>query len=364
MYNKDEQEKLLSQIQAKQETKHLHGLDILIKHIPDYDIDGDLDPRVKKTIESMPQNENQDDAEEVPIDLIRTLMGYDNFDISKGVETKDKTIIGRNGDIPLKIYSTKTSTAMPVMVFIHGGAFFGGSTKAVENACKYLSEQINGVVVSVDYRLCPEDKFPKGVHDCYDTIKWVYNNSEDLNIDKYTLGVAGDSAGGNFSAVCSIMDRDLKNNMIKFQALIYPGVNLSDKAIEDYNFDLSLYNIKHNHDLIKSTILALKQLPPVHQLYLEEGESRENPMVSPLWEEDLSGLAPALIVTAEYDSLRLEAESYARKLIRHGVDVQMIQYNGMDHAFMDKLGIYPQAQDLMDEVAKSFLGLTINEKLQ
>jgi acetyl esterase/lipase len=355
MYNKVEQEKLLLQIKEKQEIKNQRGLDLLIKHIPDHELDGDLDPRVKKTLASMPKFETPENSKEIPIEFIRSIMGYDNFDISKGIETIDKNIIGRNGDIPLKIYSANVSTNMPVMVFIHGGGFFGGTTKAVENPCKYLAEKIKGVVVSVDYRLCPENRFPQGLHDCYDTIKWVYENSEALNVDKNKVGVAGDSAGGNLSAVCSIMDRNLKANIIKFQGLIYPSVNLSDNPIEDYNFDLALYNIKHNHELVRETILMLKQTPPLHLLYLEEGDSTENPFISPLWEKDLSNVAPALIATAEYDSLLLEGESYARKLIRDGVDVKVIRYNGIDHAFMDKLGVYPQAQDLMDEVADSFL---------
>ena len=244
---------------------------------------------------------------------------------------------------------------MRTIVFIHGGAFFGGSTKTVKNACKYLAQKIEGVVVSVDYRLCPEHRFPEGLHDCFDTVKWLYENGKELNVNKDAIGVAGDSAGGNLSAVCALMDRDMKTNMIKFQGLIYPVVMLSNKEVDDYKFDISLYNVKHNHELINNTIMMITSFPPLSLLYVNSDEEVDNPYVSPLLAENLKDVAETLIVTAEYDYLTLEAETYGRKLVRDGVKTKVIRYNGIDHAFIDKFGIYPQAQDFINEMAKAFL---------
>lgn len=364
IYNKEEQERLVRLIEKRQEEKSIHNLDMVIKNIPDNDNEGDLDPRVKASLKkaaatfaNAPKAEESKNAQDIPVDIIRSMMGSENFDISSSIETVDRTIGGRNGEIPLKIYTSNKSEKMPAIVFIHGGGFLGGSTKTVENSCKYLAEKIQGVVVSVDYRLCPEHRFPQGLHDCFDTVKWIYENADELNVNKNAIGVSGDSAGGNLSAVCSLMDRDLKTNMVKFQGLIYPTVMMSKKEVEDYRFDINLYNIKHNHELINNSIMMLTNFPPISLLYLNNDEEMDNPYVSPLLAENLEGVAEALIVTAEYDYLTLEAEAYGRKLIRDGVKTKVIRYNGIDHAFIDKIGIYPQAQDCMNEIAKAFLNI-------
>lgn len=364
IYNKEEQDRLVGLIEKRQEEKSIHNISMVIKNIPDNDNEGDLDPRVKGSMEkaatafaNVPKGEAPKSAEDIPVDFLRSMMGHVNFEISNAIETIDKTINGRNGDIPLKIYTSNKSKKMPAIVFIHGGGFLGGSTKIVENACKYLAERIEGVVVSVDYRLCPEHRFPQGLHDCFDTIKWLYKNAEELNVNKDAIGISGDSAGGNFSAVCSLMDRDLKTNMIKFQGLIYPTVMMSKKEVNDYKFDISLYNVKYNHELINNAIMMITNFPPISLLYLNSDEEMDNPYFSPLLAENLEGVAEALIVTAEYDYLTLEAEAYGRKLIRDGVKTKVIRYNGVDHAFIDKIGIYPQAQDCMNEVAKAFLSV-------
>lgn len=359
-YSKIEQDRLVDLLEKKAEIRNVHGLDMLIKHIPDIDIEGGLDPRVKAAMEKM-SKETQDKSidfkklfEELPIEIMRKNMGYPNVDISNGISSTDKIIKGRNGDIPVKIYSTNKSEKMPAIVFIHGGAFCGGSTETVENPCKYLAEKIDGVVVSVDYRLCPEHRFPQGLHDCFDTVKWLYKNSGELNVNNEKIGVSGDSAGGNLSTVCALLDRDLGTKMIKFQALLYPGVYLSEKEVEDYNFDINLYNIKYDHELLKNAIMMIKNFPPLSSIYVNKVEEVDNPYISPLLAENLEDMPITLIVTAEYDYLTLESEAYARKLIRDGVETKVIRYNGVDHAFIDKLGVYPQAQDCMNEIAKSF----------
>lgn len=359
-YNKVEQDKLVALLEKKEELRNVHGLDMLIKHIPDLDIEGGFDPRVRAVIAKMAKEmeDNYIDFKKLfanmPIEIMRQNMGYPNVDISNGISTSDKVIKGRDGYIPVKVYSANKSEKMPAIVFIHGGAFCGGSTKTVENPYKYLAEKIGGVVVSVDYRLCPEHKFPQGFHDCFDTVNWLYENSAELNVDNEKIGVSGDSAGGNLSTVCALMDRDLGTKMIKFQALIYPGVYLSDKEVEDYKFDINLYNIKEDFKLVKNAIMMIKNFPAISEMYVNEVNEVDNPYVSPLLAENLRDMPKTLIVTAEYDYLTLEAEAYARKLIRDGVETKVIRYNGVDHAFIDKLGVYPQAQDCMNEIAKAF----------
>ncbi|WP_372662331.1 alpha/beta hydrolase [Cohnella sp.] len=335
-------------------------LNITIKRIPDSEVEGDLDPRVMKVTQeqmkkfaSFPKLETEDgEIGHFPIEQMRAMMGWPNSDITSTViTTEERVIIGRNGEIPVRIYAPNKSESLPAVVFFHGGGFIGGTARAVENPCKFLAEQAGAVVINVDYRLAPEHPYPSGLHDCFDVIKWVYENAGDIQVNRDQIAVSGDSAGGNLSTVCALMDRDLGTGMIKYQALIYPTVNMAGVETEDFRWNIEEYNVNHNHEIIRGIILALGG-NGLSTLYLQGNTDVSNPYVSPLLANDLSGLPPALIIEAEYDYLRLEGEAYARKLLRFGIPAQMIRYNGMDHAFMDKIGLYPQAKDCMLEIAE------------
>lgn len=356
-------QQLVSFLKKRVEIKGEKELNIIIKRIPDLDSIGDLDPRVKELWVHQEQNKPPIDIDlsQIPIETIRSFMGFDNMDITVGeIETTYKSIEGRNGEIPIRIYSPRKDQPMPAVVFFHGGAFFGGSLKAVENFCKCIAERAGAVVVSVDYRLAPENKFPKGFHDCFDSVKWVYENANALNVNPEQIAVSGDSAGGNLSAACALMDRDLGTHMIKLQALIYPTVILSRESNEYFTWDLNEYTIQNNHELIEGIITGLLELPDVSKLYVEKSEELKNPYISPLLAQDLSNLPETLVITAEYDYLRLEGEAYARRLSQAGVKVKTIRYNGIDHAFIDKIGILPQAEDCAEEIASSIKQLFKN----
>jgi acetyl esterase len=332
------------------EIKEEKGINIFIKKIPDSDALGELDPRV---YEHLANQKLDNPPTDLPIEVIRSFMGFENIDVTiTEVETAHQNITGNNGEIPVRIYSPLKNHPMPAIIFFHGGAFFGGSVRTVENFCKCLAERAEAVVVSVDYRLAPENKFPKGLHDCYDSVKWVHEHASELNVNPEQIAVAGDSAGGNLSAACSLLDRDLGNRFIKFQALIYPTVILGREANE-FTWDMKEYTIHNHHDLIENTIKMLLNFPDPSNFYLEKDEDLKNPYVSPLLAQDLSNLPETLIITAEYDYLRLEGEAFARRLSNSGVTVKTIRYNGIDHAFIDKIGIYPQAEDCAEEIASS-----------
>lgn len=182
-------------------------------------------------------------------------------------------------------------------------------------------------------------------------VKYAYNNPEEFNINKEKICVSGDSAGGNLAAVCSLKDRNEKTNMIKYQALIYPVVILTDKKGEEYGWNISQYNIKNNDELIKIKVTELSDMDVIEKLYTQ-GQNPEYSYVSPLLANDFSNLPKTLVINAEYDYLRVQGEVYVKKLIDAGVDARNIRYNGMDHAFIDKCGIYPQAEDCFNEIAK------------
>ena len=334
-------------------------LETIIKPIPDSDRTGDLDPRVFATLTA---NHSSHDEPDTVFDLMaaRASMGWPNRDqTTTDIKTEYLMIPSEDGDIPARLYRPHHTEAVPAILFFHGGGFFGGTLETVENPCKLLAERANAVVISVDYRLAPEHPFPAGLNDCYRAFEWVYDNASELNILRDQIGVAGDSAGGNLATACCLMEQERGKARIRYQALVYPVVNLGSIPTDDFEWTLDAYDISNHHDLIRGVVLALADADSFfNDFYLQGNADVTHPLVSPLFAGDVSGLPPTLIVTAEYDYLRLEGEAYARKLARAGVPTRLIQYRGMDHAFMDKLGDYPQAEDCMNEIAKELKELT------
>ncbi|MCC5892933.1 alpha/beta hydrolase [Exiguobacterium sp.] len=355
MHNSYQQ--LVNKLRTSRKVENINGVETITKPIPDTDVTGDLDPRVLAVIRSYAPS-----SEPPTFDLAgaRASMGWPNADVTTTeITTEEMTIPSETSKIPVRLYRPASTETLPVILFFHGGGFFGGTLDTVENPCKLLAEKANALVVSVDYRLAPEHPFPEGLNDCFAAIEWVYTQAEELNIDRHRIAVAGDSAGGNLATACCLMDRAQGTNWITFQALIYPVVNLGSIPTDDYEWDIGQYEIGHNHELIRGVVTALADAEGFfNELYLQGKADVTDPLVSPLFAEDVKGLPPALVITAEYDYLRLEGEAYARKLARDGVKTRWIQYQGMDHAFMDKLGDYPQAEDCMTEIANGLKEMT------
>lgn len=155
------------------------------------------------------------------------------------------------------------------------------------------------------------------------------------------------------ATVCAMKDRDEGTRMIKYQALIYPTVNMAGVETDDFTWSTDQYTIHNDRELIMAALIGMGELTKMLEpIYVQGKEDVTHPYLSPLLADDLSKMPETLIITAEYNYLRLEDEAYARKLQCAGVKTGLIQYNGVDHAFMDKLGLYPQAEDCMNEIAK------------
>ena len=352
-------ENLMDYLNQHQQLTRTNHLETIIKLIPGSDRTGDLDPRVFATLTANHSSHDEPDTT-FDLEVARASMGWPNRDqTTTDIKTEYLMIPSEDGDIPVRLYRPHHTEAIPAILFFHGGGFFGGTLETVENPCKLLAERANAVVLSVDYRLAPEHPFPAGLNDCYRAFEWVYANATELNVLRDQIAVAGDSAGGNLATACCLMEQERREGRICYQALVYPVVNLGSIPTDDFKWALDAYDISHHHDLIRGVVLALADSDSLlNDLYLQGEVEVTHPLVSPLFADDVSGLPPTLIVTAEYDYLRLEGEAYARKLARAGVPTRLIQYRGMDHAFMDKLGDYPQADDCMNVIAKGLKELT------
>lgn len=354
-----EYKELVNKLGKCNKRENINGLDIFIKDIPDSNREGILDPRVLAR-KLQPKNEiKQKDKTmfgEISIGEIRQGMGCTNIDISKDkIIIEERVLYGRSGEFRIKIYRPESVLKdLPCIIFIHGGAFIGGSTDVVENPCKALAERLYGVVVSVDYRLAPEFPYPTGLMDCYYTMEYVKNNHEALGINVDNISIAGDSAGGNLALISSIMNRDEKVLKLKSIILLYPLLTLCERL---YEWNIDQYYINEDREIIEKSFVGLKKtLDLIDKLYLQGKIEPENKKVSPLAEENLKGLPPVLIVTGEFDYLRIQGEEFSKNLILNHVKLKHIRYRGMDHAFLDKCGIYPQAEDCINEIVKWIKG--------
>lgn len=285
---------------------------------------------------------------------LRKEFGWRSSDLSTGIRT---TTVERPG---YRIWQYEVPTARkerPCVVLIHGGGFFGGDIATVENQCKLLAQYMEGVVLSVDYPLCPENKFPKGFDACYDTVCWAYENAEELGISRKKIGVAGDSAGGNLSLACALRDRDEGKGMISYQGLIYPTVSREESVDSATYWKPEDYDDPYNDPLIAAQIRVIGSLgAECNAWYLEEGQDLRHPYLSPIF-ANLEGLPKTLLITAEYDFLRAECEEISRMLAAAGVELRHIRYGGIFHGTFDRLGYAPQVEDMLLQISKDMKAL-------
>lgn len=265
------------------------------------------------------------------IDNIRANMGYENKDLSKNIETEEIII----NDIRCRRYKSSDKKS-PCIVMIHGGSFIGGSLEVVENPCKKLAEYIKGSVISIDYTLAPEKPYPYSITECKSVCEYLNKNKKDMNISD--LYIMGDSAGGNIAIGVTNFCKFIKGLIV-----YYPVTDLSLKVYEEI-WDENLYDI--NGDLeAKKCINSLRGSETVMtRLYIQNRENLNYPLVSPIYRDKIT---KALLISAEFDYLRIQAEYFASKF-----RANVIRYGGVNHAFLDKIGDLEAAEDSLKEVAK------------
>ena len=237
-------------------------------------------------------------------------------------EVRDLTVAGEVDDLPARLYRPEgAADGGPVIVFFHGGGWVIGSIDSHDNLCGRMAAESGCTVVSVEYRLAPEAKFPAAAEDAYAATAWVAKHGADLGVDAGRLAVAGDSAGGNLAAAVSLMARERGGPDIAFQLLIYPVTDLS----EDYP--------SHAENAPLGYLLGPKSMSWFAEHYVG-GVEGVDWRAAPITAESFDGLPPALVVTAELDPLRDEGEAYAAKLEAAGVAAQTYRGEGMCHGFL------------------------------
>ena len=258
---------------------------------------------------------------------------------------EDRTIPGPGGDIPIRIYRPDGPTPMPVLVFFHGGGWVIGSVNTHDGTARTLANAGECIVVSVDYRLAPEHKFPAAAEDAYAATLWAAQHATSFGGDPERIAVGGDSAGGNLAAVVALMARDRGGPSLVYQLLVYP--------VTDYGFDTPSYG-----ENAEGYLLTRDSMRWFWGHYLKDEADGADPYASPLRAESLAGLPPALVITAEFDPLRDEGAAYATRLREAGVPVQYSSYEGMIHGFFGMSLMLDKAKQAVreagDMVKKAF----------
>jgi len=251
---------------------------------------------------------------------------------------EERKIPGPGGLIPIRMYvplSHRRPSA--ALVFYHGGGFVLGSIASHDPPCRVLADEGRAIVISVDYRLAPEHRFPAAIDDGVAAFRWVVENAASLGIDPARIAVGGDSAGGNLAAVVSQQTRD---DAVRpaFQLLIYPATDLTMSAPSHRQMGSGFF-LEHQ------TMLWFID----H--YLRGPEDKLDPRASPLFAADVRGLPPAFVATAGFDPLRDEGEAYANKLRDAGVPVTYRCYQSLFHGFFSTTGGIEAARPALVEAA-------------
>lgn len=228
---------------------------------------------------------------------------------------------GPHGPVPVRIYTPASPGPFPVLLYVHGGGWVNCDLDTHDTVCRGLANGADCMVAAVDYRQAPENRFPVGLEDSYAALEWLAANADKLNGDPARMAVGGDSSGGNFAAALALLARDKGEPKLAFQLLIYPIIDLR-MGTPSYESNATGYG------------LTREDMEWYVEQYINGEEDILNPLASPGLAGDLRGLPPALVLTAEYDPLVDEAETYARQLAEAGVPVKLSRYDGMIHGFI------------------------------
>lgn len=297
-----------------------------------------LDPQVQAIVDAyaaMPKV----DLSAIPAAIFRAAMDKPSI-YAPGDEVaqiENREIPGPGGALRIRIYRPKAAGRLPVTMFLHGGGFVICGLDTHDNICRCLAQRAETLVVSVEYRLAPEAKFPAAVEDSCAALAWLYKHAADIGGDVTRLAIAGDSAGGNLATVTAQWAKQ-QGIELRQQLLFYPVIDCSRSSASYREF-------------AEGYVLTAEMMRWFIGHYLPDAQSADDPRASPLRQKDLAGIAPATIFTAACDPLRDEGEAYAAALRKAGVEVNLQRWPGQIHGFVSMLGVINAADQALTEAA-------------
>lgn len=324
----------------------LIGATVMTQPVLAQDVANDthLDPQVKQFLEKI----NKDPSpfwelpQPKPQDILTGIQDQYHVDMS-GVTTTEKTVTENGQTVKIYIMKPNHPAAKPgVLLFIHGGVWIVGNFQNHQRVLRDLVVGSGQVGVFVEYTPLPQARFPTQLEQSYAVLQWIAANGKALGADGGRITVAGNSVGGNMAAALTLMTKDRKGPKIDYQVLLIPAT--------DASVDTDSY-----HQFATGRFLARDFMKYGWDLYAPDAKTRDNPYVSPLRasKEELTGLPPALVITAENDPLRDEGEAYARKLKEAGNTVAAVRYNGTIHdfVFLNALRNVPSTEAALQQIS-------------
>jgi acetyl esterase len=243
-------------------------------------------------------------------------------------------------DLHGQLYIPDARPPLPVMVYMHGGGWAIGNYNLVDPIVRALANRSGCAILSLDYRLAPENKYPAALEDVYDTLRWTAENADRWGFDCERIGVGGDSSGGNLAAAVTLLCRDRGSPALSFQLLVYPAL---DHLYQNESFQ------RFGDGLM--SVLSCEDVSWFHQLYANTSQELDLPYISPLRAASLASLPQTLLVQAEIDPLFQEGVNYADRLAAAGVRVERKVVPGMFHGFWRAAGVLGEARSAIDEAA-------------
>ena len=308
-----------------------------------------LDPQAAAFLERMAQD-HAPPLHEMSVEQVRSLLLPIAGDPENVGGVLSESVPMAAGDVPIRVYTPMISTeeldavydpnrGRPMLLFFHGGGWVAGCIETHDAVCRRLTNESRCLVISVDYRLAPEHKFPAALDDCTVATRWAYDQAEHLGGDSQRVYLCGDSAGGNLAAAVCLRAAAESGPPIRGQILVYPAT--------DHRCDTESYRVNGT-----GYHLTAENMKWFWSLYLADDSQGTDPYASPLRASDLSGLPATLVVTAEYDPLRDEGLAYADRLVACDVAVERISCEGMVHGFFRRLDSFDRASQLVTEIAE------------
>jgi acetyl esterase len=289
-----------------------------------------LDPQAKAYLEMFSQMPLIQSLDAQTVREMFALAPPVEVELAPLAKIEDKMIpVSDDAEIKVRIYTPEGQGPFPLFVYYHGGGWVIGDLETADPSCRMIANRTGRVVVSVDYRLAPEYKFPIPVEDSYAALKWVSEHAVAINGNASNLVVGGDSAGGNLSAVVSLIAKEQNGPDIAAQVLIYPvtALGYDTKSYQEFQTGFGL-----DRDLMIW----------FGNYYINNDEDTKNKYIAPLLAEDLSNLPPAYVITAENDVLRDEGLAYAERLKEAGVKVETIIESGLVHGYFTNMAVFPE----------------------
>jgi acetyl esterase len=299
-----------------------------------------LDPKAQALLDVL-ASAGLDGIEHQPIETGRTLvndvaaMGGDPPDVS---EVRDITIPGQGGDVSARLYRPAKDMALPVFVWLHGGGWVYGTVEHNDTFCRIVANSVGAIVLNVNYRLAPEHPYPAPLDDVVTVVSWAQEHAAAIGGDPFRVAVGGLSAGGNLAAAAALRLRDSGAPPLSLQVLVCP---LLDAAMTSGSYE------EHGEGLFLTKSFVAWAFDHYANGHLHE------PYVSPMHAADLSGSAPALILTAEYDPAHDDGIAYCRRLLDAGVAAECVDFDGMIHGFFELATQFPQAHEAREAVMQA-----------